>query len=282
MSCRASRWICCAGRSRSPRVLGSDAPPLLLKAAKRLESFDLELARETYLGTWGAALFAGRLAGTGDLLEVSRAARALPAHPRRPVDLLLDGLALLTTDGAAAAAPALRQAAGAFARSEASIAEGLRWGWIAYGAASTMWDDDLWRAILLRQVGLARRVGALDHLPILLGALTMAAVWRGDFAGAAELIMEADAATEATGSQIAPYAAMLLASLQGHQDEAVPLIEATIAVAPARGRGPRRPMRTGWLRSSATASAATRRHSRRPGKPAKTGICTFPHGFCPS
>jgi hypothetical protein len=109
--------------------------------------------------------------------------------------------------------------------------------WIAYGAASTMWDDDRWRAILLRQVGLARRVGALDHLPILLGALTMAAVWRGDFAGAAELIMEADAATEATGSQIAPYAPMLLASLQGRQDEAVPLIEATIAVAPARGQG---------------------------------------------
>jgi DNA-binding CsgD family transcriptional regulator len=217
--------------------LGSDAPLLLLKAAKRLESLDLELSRETYLGAWGAALFAGRLAGAGDLLEVSRAARALPAHPRRPVDLLLDSLALLTTDGPAAAAPALRQAAAAFAGSQASIAEGLRWGWIAYGAASTMWDDDRWRAILLRQVGLARRVGALDHLPILLGALTMAAVWRGDFAGAAELIMEADAATEATGSQIAPYAPMLLASLQGRQDEAVPLIEATIAVAPARGQG---------------------------------------------
>ena len=146
-------------------------------------------------------------------------------------------LALLTTDGPAAAAPALRQAAGAFAGSDASIAAGLRWGWIAYGAASTVWDDDGWRAILLRQVGLARRAGALDHLPILLGALTMAAVWRGDFAGAAALIMEADAATEATGSQIAPYAAMLLASLRGHQDEAVPLIEATIAMAPARGQG---------------------------------------------
>jgi outer membrane PBP1 activator LpoA protein len=28
--------------------LGSDAPPLLLKAARWLEAFDLELARETY------------------------------------------------------------------------------------------------------------------------------------------------------------------------------------------------------------------------------------------
>ena len=47
--------------------LGSDAPPLLLKAAKRLEVLDLDLARETYLSAWIAAMFAGRLAGAGDL-----------------------------------------------------------------------------------------------------------------------------------------------------------------------------------------------------------------------
>src|SRR5712691_11437656 len=58
--------------------LGSDAPPLLLKAAKRLEPFDPAMARETYLGAWGAALFAGPLAGAGDLVEVSRAALDLP------------------------------------------------------------------------------------------------------------------------------------------------------------------------------------------------------------
>ena len=42
--------------------LGGDAPPLLLKAATRLEPLDLDLARETYLNAWGAAVFAGRLA----------------------------------------------------------------------------------------------------------------------------------------------------------------------------------------------------------------------------
>ena len=47
--------------------LGSDAPPLLIKAAKRLEALDLDLARETYLSAWIAAMFAGRLAGAGDL-----------------------------------------------------------------------------------------------------------------------------------------------------------------------------------------------------------------------
>ena len=219
--------------------LGSEAPPLLLKAAKRLEPLNLDLARETCLGAWGAALFAGRLAGGGDLLEVSRSARALPplAHPPRPADLLLDGLTLLTTDGPAAAAPALRQAASAFASSDAAMTEGLRWGWIAYGAASTLWDDDSWRAILLQQVQLARHVGALDHLPILLGALAMAAAWSGDFAEAGSLIVEGDAAAEATGSRIAPYAALLLISLQGIQAEAAPMIEAIRTGAPAGGQG---------------------------------------------
>ena len=63
--------------------LVSDAPPLLLKAARRLEPLDPDLARETYLDAWQAAQIAGHLAGGGDLLEVSRAARAMPAPRRR-------------------------------------------------------------------------------------------------------------------------------------------------------------------------------------------------------
>ena len=41
---------------------GSDAPSLLLKAAKRFEPLDRDLARDTYLTAWIAATFAGRLA----------------------------------------------------------------------------------------------------------------------------------------------------------------------------------------------------------------------------
>jgi hypothetical protein len=40
---------------------GRDAPPLLLKAAKRLEPLDANVARDTYLEAIFAALFAGRL-----------------------------------------------------------------------------------------------------------------------------------------------------------------------------------------------------------------------------
>ena len=63
---------------------GSDAPPLLLKAAKRLEPLDLTLARETYLEALSAAIFAGRLATGGGVLEAAEAARAAPPAPGPP------------------------------------------------------------------------------------------------------------------------------------------------------------------------------------------------------
>jgi len=219
--------------------LGSDAPSLLLKAAKRLESLNLEMARETYMCAWMAALFAGRFAGAGDLAEVSQAARALPRPARRPglADLALDGLALLVTDGPAVAAPALQRAARAFASADISAEEGIRRGWLGQAAASALWDDVRWRAILVRQVQLARDAGAVDRLPIDLGSLGMDAAWRGDFAAAAALIAETDAVCAATGARSAPFAAMLMASLRGDHAEAAPLIEVTIAEAEARGQG---------------------------------------------
>jgi DNA-binding CsgD family transcriptional regulator len=219
--------------------LGSDAPPLLLKAAKRLEALDAGLARETYLTGWMAALFAGKLAGAGDLLEVCRAARAMPASadPPHPADLVLAGLAMVVTDGPAAAAPTLRRAISAFNDADMTMTEELRWGWFAQAVASVLWDDDTWRAMLVRQVGLAREAGALDQLPIMLGALGTAVAWCGDFAAAEALDAEADAVCEVTGSPAAPFTAMMLASLRGRQAEAAGLIEGTITAATAGGQG---------------------------------------------
>jgi hypothetical protein len=199
---------------------GADAPALLLKAAKRLEPLNLDLARQTYLNAWVAAPLAGRLAGAGDLLEVSRAVRALPpARSPRPADLLLDGLALLVTDGPAAAAPVLRQAVTTFASGDISREEGLASGWLA---ASILWDDDAGRAIMDREVRLAREAGALDELPVNLIPLAMSATWRGDFAAAASLIAEGYTVCEVTGSRLAPYAAMFLAAMRGNQGSSLP------------------------------------------------------------
>jgi DNA-binding CsgD family transcriptional regulator len=216
--------------------MGSDAPSLLLKAAKRLEPLNLDLARDIYLDAWAAASFAGRLAGAGDMLEVSRAVRALPppANPPRPVDLALDGLALRVTDGPAAAALVLRQAVSAFASGDVSREEGLHSGWMA---ASALWDADAGRAIVARQVRLARAVGSLEQLPVDLVALAMDDAWRGDFESAASLIAETDAIAEATGSRIAPYAAMFLSALRGNQAEVIPLTQASITAAETGGQG---------------------------------------------
>jgi DNA-binding CsgD family transcriptional regulator len=217
---------------------GSDALALLLKAAKRLEPVDLGLARETYLNAWMAALSAGRLAAGGDLLEVSRAARALPrpAQPRT-LDLVLDALAYFVTDGPAAAAPALRRAVNALADADITAEGALRWGWLAQAAASALWDHDAWRALLIRQVRLARQAGALGQLPVTLDALGTAAAASGDLAAASALIAEADAICQATGARAARLSAMLLAALRGGHAEGTSLIEATIAAAEAGGQG---------------------------------------------
>jgi DNA-binding CsgD family transcriptional regulator len=217
--------------------LGSDAPPLLLKAARRLELLDLELARETYLIAWNAAVAAGTLAEGDVLLEICRAVRALPPPSRtpRPLDLLLDGLALLQTEGRAAATPVLQRAAKALAH--IPVEDVLRWGWMAVCASAAVWDDEGERVISARQAQLVRDAGALAELPIHLTELGLARAWTGDFAGAASLIAETDSVAAATGSRVPPNAALRLLALQGREAEASALIAATIEQAAAGGQG---------------------------------------------
>src|SRR5258707_964583 len=229
-------WL--RGRAAFASGLGSEAPPLLLKAVKRLEPLNLDLARETYVDAWQAAFFAGHLAGAGDLLAVSRAARALPtpAHPPRLVDLVLDGFALLVIDGPAAATPVLRQATAACAGPAIPQDEVLRWGFVATVADEALWDDE-GRRVTIRQVQLARDVGALDQLSFLLNRMAIETVWSGDFAAATVLIAEAGAVCEATGSRFAPVAAAMLAAFRGREAEAVPLIQSVIEQAIPGGQG---------------------------------------------
>jgi DNA-binding CsgD family transcriptional regulator len=191
----------------------------------------MELTRETYLLAWGAAVIVGHLAGRDVLLEICRAARALPPLSRtaRPLDLLLDGLALLTTDGRAAATPTLQRAATALA--DMPVEDVLRWGWMGTSASVTVWDVAGFHAICARQVHVVRDAGALAELPIQLAALGMARSWMGDFAGAAALAAEADSVAAATGSRSAPYALLRLWALQGTQS-AVTAIEQVAAGGP--------------------------------------------------
>jgi DNA-binding CsgD family transcriptional regulator len=218
---------------------GSDAPPLLLRAAKTLEPLDPELARETYLDAWSAALFAGRFASGGDLRDVSKEARAAPrpAGDPRPSGLLLDGFGLLFTDGRAEAAPILQRATAAFADDQVSLEEVLRWGWLATAAAVTVWDFEACLAIAAREVELARDSGALAVLAVGINVFTQAVALAGEFGKASLLIAEADAVVEATGTGVLPYGALALAGLRGREAEASRLIDATVTDATAGGQG---------------------------------------------
>jgi DNA-binding CsgD family transcriptional regulator len=218
---------------------GGDAPALLAKAAKQLEPLDAALARQTYLDAWLAAAFAGRFAGAGDLHEVARAARSAPppAGPPRPSDLLLDGLAVLVTEGRAEAAPLLRRATRVFADEETTMEERLRWGFLAVAAAIIVWDEQRWHTIVARELQSCREAGLLGQMVIYVNSMAILTVWRGDFAAAASLIAEAEAIAAATGARFAPVAAVLLAGSRGAEAEAAPLIEAVITAARAAGEG---------------------------------------------
>jgi len=218
---------------------GSDVPPLLLKAAKRLEPLDARLARETYLQALSGAVHAGRFVTGGGLREAAKAARAAPAVPEPPSapNLLLDGLALLITEGYAAAAPTLKRALSAFSSEDISTEEELRWLWLACPAAQILWDDHSWDLLSTRHVQLARDAGALGVLPIALAQRTGLHLYQGDFAAAAALIDEAAAIGEATGSQLPPYAPLGLAAFRGQERQAFELIETSTKDTVRRGGG---------------------------------------------
>jgi DNA-binding CsgD family transcriptional regulator len=197
-----------------------DAPSLLLNAARRLEPFDVTVARETYLNAWGAASLTSHLDKGGSLMAVARAIRALPPPPddRGALYLLLDALGRLATDGYAAATPTLRRAAAALAH--VPVEDVLKWGWASASASMATWDDEGMRAVSARQVDLVRGAGQLAQLPVHLSTLAYARASIGDFPGAASLIGEVDNVTVATGSKIAPYALLKLRALQGRESEA--------------------------------------------------------------
>jgi tetratricopeptide (TPR) repeat protein len=238
----------------------ADAAAVLLKAARRLAPFDLELTRETLLMAWASA---AHVAGGGPLLEICRAIRALPpSHDAQ--HLLLDGLARLTTDDRTAATAALKRAAEAVAG--IPIDDVLRWGWVAPAASAAIWDFDGNLALYVRQAQIVRDAGALGVLPWHLAGLGLAHVWMGDFAGAASLVAEGDGVAAVTGSSYGAYTKLRLQALQGRTAEASASIASAIEQTAAEGHGMAAPwaylaaaeLYNGLGRYEAAASAARR------------------------
>jgi DNA-binding CsgD family transcriptional regulator len=219
---------------------GSDAPPLLLKAARRLEPLDAGLARRTYMEALSAALYAGRFATGGGLRETAEAARAAHLAPQPPgaADLVVDGLVLLVTEGYAAAAPILKRALSASAIGHISTEQqGVRWLWLGVFTAEILWDDESWDLLSTGHVRRAREDGALGVLPVALSQRAALHLLEGDFAAATSLIEEAETITKATGSQRLLAVQVALAAFRGRESQAFELSEISAKDAARRGEG---------------------------------------------
>jgi DNA-binding CsgD family transcriptional regulator len=216
---------------------GSEAVPLLLDAAARLESLDPELARETHLEALRAASIGGRL-GAG-VLPAAQAARAAPP-PRgepRAVDVLLDGLAVRFTDGYVASVPMLKGALTAVRAEDGRPGQDVRWPWLARRVAPDLFEDETWYALATRSVQLARETGALGVLPLDLNYLATMRIFEGDLDAAEALLKESDTIAAATGNEPILFGRLLLAGCRGDDALASVLIETSQAEAISRGEG---------------------------------------------
>jgi hypothetical protein len=75
----------------------------------------------------------------------------------------------------------------------------------------------------------------MQHLPIYLNWMRVDAAGRGDFTTARAVITETDAILNATGADLTPTAAVLLASLRGREADAISLITAAQPLPAIRG-----------------------------------------------
>jgi len=114
---------------------GTEAARLLLSAARRLEPLNGALARETHLEALTAAMYVGDLFIPGGAREAAEAARAAPSGPdsSRPVDIVLDAVVRLLTEGYPTAVLALRRALDLLPGFDLGAREARRWRFVANG-----------------------------------------------------------------------------------------------------------------------------------------------------
>jgi DNA-binding CsgD family transcriptional regulator len=232
------------GQIAFSRRRASDAAPLLLRAAMRLDPLDAELARETHLESIAAAISARGSDDVAELVQAAEAARAAPPGPKPPraADVILDALALRVTEGYAAAAPVMTRALETVfalnARSDEAVRLLLNAGPVNPGLiALEVWDADSWREVVALEVSIARDTGALVQLQFAVNFLAHSHFLNGEAATAVALIEEDRLIAEATGNRPFPFAAMMLAAWQGHQGPASELIAAALRMATAGGLG---------------------------------------------
>src|SRR5215218_1374732 len=218
---------------------GNAATSRLLAAARRLETLDVDVARETYLDAFTASLFGARLNDGVDVSDVAAAARAVPPPRRsdpRAVDVLLDAFTALTEDDELAV-PRCRAALDKLLEDRDAPEAELRWFWHGTVLALVLWDDASAYALSDHHTRVARSTGALSQLAVALSSHTSVLVFRGDSSAADFAVAEAESVKDVTGIAAAPYGALLLRSWRGLERETRELVDATVREASTRGEG---------------------------------------------
>jgi DNA-binding CsgD family transcriptional regulator len=217
---------------------GTEALPLLVSAARRLEKLDVELALDCYVDAFTAAWFAGHLATEPGAMDIALMVRDAPqpSLPRRGDDLLR-ALAVLFGDGYATAAPLLRTAVEAFDSDDLSVPEAVRLLWLATVVAIDLRDWKAWDRLAGRHLRIAQESGAVSALRLALNSRVFLALFSGDLPKAKVLVHEVESATELAQIRMTPYGAVGLAAFQGRDDHTAQLLASVRRDAGARGEG---------------------------------------------
>ncbi|MCM4085098.1 ATP-binding protein [Paractinoplanes hotanensis] len=217
-----------------------NAGQVLLGAARMFEPLSVDLARETYLeALWEIAMWTGDRHGLRRDAALAALA-APPAHePSRPVDDLLDALALRFTDGFTVAAPALTRALGRFLAMDVGSEHARRLLWSGARPAGCLLAMELsdmhsWQVLTARNVQVARDAGALVPLEFGLHHRALFHIHQGELDMAARLLAENELILEMTGRLTGGVIRLFLAGWRGDQTRAGELIRAMTDVASAR------------------------------------------------
>ena len=179
---------------------------------------------------------AAHLSEPGVLLEICRSAERFHAanDADGPLDLLLEGLARMHTDGRAVAIPIFRARRAALSSSRLKM-------WCS-GIRPRRWPATCCRIRTGPRPSSSDRPRSSEGpersrstvVPIVPRDRQ---VWTGDFAAAEALIAESDNVAAAIGDRLPPFAAIRLRCLQGREAEASALIDATVTMAEGVGAG---------------------------------------------
>jgi DNA-binding CsgD family transcriptional regulator len=212
---------------------GGDAPPLLLRAARRLERLDPELAVATCREALAAALSIGN---RDAIAEAAAALSALPrSEPPTAAELVMTGHAVRVVESNAAGLRVLKRALEAFRTEQMAREDELAGFPFACVVALSLWDEESSYALCARFARLARMTGALTALPVALEFYSLIHIYKGAFSAAEALLAEEDALAQATGIVAGSDVALLLAAWKEPPPQALDRIRTALDDAMARG-----------------------------------------------